>query len=415
MGSIEKLKKITDIVEWMDKARGGEDRGKEWIEYTYGIEIEGNHKVLLTHWLVYIMNRNKRVTNVFRGIKEKVAGLVDEYEQMLPDTDDRGIENLVDKHCKKLGYRLDQKKIARTLKILNRGYHGSLIQFFEEFIRKFQDDEEGLRRIAHVADLLSYHPYYENYPMTDGKIDELINDENNIESTLDVFKDEEKLTSDFREKEDNLYFVSRHKRLWAVLRDFRTSYLCDLVVKKFQDDSLGKKWNSPEGSFSLIQLELPGDTWNKKFSENLMVPLAEEINKEIAEIFPRPKDCQEKWGGYITYKKKGARYRRGDINKNAESPKFARALYNVLNEQYDKISFYPEQFDVSMDFASRMCGQYIPKCKICPFKNGASEICHKGHAKYCSVLLTSCGYETECDHESCPIKGYQGGLCKGSS
>lgn len=154
-------------------------------------------------------------------------------------------------------------------------------------------------------------------------------------------------------------------------------------LKKELGEELAKVWTS--GNFGLDQLELPGDVWNEMFSKNLIVPLAEKA--EIPNLKAR---------------------------KNYRPPPvIARKIYEAIENQLNFV-FYPEQFDISFDFAPRMCDNKM--CNICPFgKNGSSHVCHGNKEKICSVLLVACGYQKQCTPEDCPIiQGHGEGLCRGS-
>jgi hypothetical protein len=90
-------------------------------------------------------------------------------------------------------------------------------------------------------------------------------------------------------------------------------------------------------------------------------------------------------------------------------------MYNWLaSKNIDLVEFYPEQFDISFDFAPRMCEKRLNL--VCPFgENGAENIC-LGESNFkgqlCPVVLVTCGYIHRCNPDKCPVhEGVGKGTC----
>lgn len=171
-----------------------------------------------------------------------------------------------------------------------------------------------------------------------------------------------------------------HKRLWAALRD----YLKNDIFRKYFN---GKIRFSTTKDELLEQLELPDDVWNNRFSENLLKPPLSNLRHN----------------GFSVYIKK--------------SSKTVRGMFEwIRDESVDLEDYYPEQFDVSYSFASRMCENQHEE--VCAFgKNGSYQIClweDADESKYCPVILVTCGYVAPCKSEDCPIiRGIGKGTCSG--
>jgi hypothetical protein len=170
------------------------------------------------------------------------------------------------------------------------------------------------------------------------------------------------------------------KRLWAALRDYRKpgsrwhGYLQDC----------GVFW--PNENFDLAQLELPGDVWNERFFKHLVQPLAAKAGIEIV---------------------------------GNSAPVLARRIYDVVRRLEPGIAFYPEQFDISFDFAQRMCDRIA--CWCCPFwrrrppfTTNPIDACRRKQGEPCALLLITSGYLAAPRRSECPFcGGLADGLCDG--
>ena len=152
------------------------------------------------------------------------------------------------------------------------------------------------------------------------------------------------------------------KRLWCSVRDYFKSPDFSVYFKAGL-----KNYNININNSAYIEIfkyiELPGDVWNnnKKFRNCI-------LNNDNDDTTP------------ISY---------------------------ILREEYDnennkhqlQLEWYPEKFDVSFDFAMRMCANN--KCKYCilnkrHINKDITKICHQIKNKFCLLAMVYCGYEYEC-------------------
>ena len=178
-----------------------------------------------------------------------------------------------------------------------------------------------------------------------------------------------------------------HKRTWAALRDYlkgslHRNYICkvlDAYERKYPDYVL-KRWRNPEPY--LDQLELPGDIWNNEFFKRIELYVKDITGKE---------------------------YR-------GKSPQAIRNVYDRLRDEASRRKLYPEQFDVTFDFA-QICRD--KNCNICPLSPAAlhiNKLCigelSGAKEKYCPLLSTICQYFVLCNPTGCPVfKNITQGLC----
>lgn len=122
-------------------------------------------------------------------------------------------------------------------------------------------------------------------------------------------------------------------------------------------------------------LELPGDVWN---NNNRFYSCLFEATREESQF---KESCMK------------------------PGSKSGIKLNKLLRYIYDEIGIrdcYPEQFDVTFDFARNMCAKPNQgNCMYCPFGVTSpgripKEFCHKAPDKYCPFLLYACGYKTKC-------------------
>ncbi len=152
----------------------------------------------------------------------------------------------------------------------------------------------------------------------------------------------------------------------------------DEYGEKYPDYVL-ERWRNPEPY--LKYLELPGDTWNNKFFERIK-PYIEDMG----------------------------------IKCKGKPSEAIREVYNYLKDKADERGLYPEQFDVTWDFA-RLCSK--KSCDICPLSSSAlhiKKLCigelSDAKEKYCPLLSTICQYLIPCSPTDCPVfKNNTQGLC----
>jgi len=373
---MQELERFARTISWLDEAR--------WVtaEWWEGWREQGPKNLtsaqkVLAHWVTYITDMRMRARTVWtKGLPvfAKIVGdyggganpstlLSDYYRKPLPPLPKVPTLVITSPQLEFTPrYKWQYNQIDRTLEVLV-DYNRSLVEFMKTFVERYGNAPKALKRLAHALYILTYaNP--KDYPREDAK--HILSPNN-----------KEKLDADFQRWENTT--TSRgQKRLWAALRD----YLKHRELRKCVEETFA--W--PLQNFELSQLELPGDIWNDVFTSRLLYPLAERT-------------------GIQTRKAKGERL--------VNSPTLARRIYDVIKATDLSTAFYPEQLDVSFDFASRMCDKDL--CDICIFgANKAVDFCARpGPAKLCPVLLIMTGYKRTCEEQECPvIKGTGTGLCK---
>lgn len=255
--------------------------------------------------------------------------------------------------------------IYRTLKILDIISNRSFAGYLATSIADGFNHSEAIRRIARALEELTY--------VASGALSET-----EFDDRMDRMSRE---LNDFRlEVRDGEELFGR-KRLWCSLRDYLKSpelnphFVAALRGAGFEN---ADQWdrNSPQLKDALDTLELPGDVWNNSeyFRKGLFSPyLANE---------------RKSWG----------------------MPKTVRNIYDQISAT-GRISFYPEQLDVTFDFVPRMCEENM--CRGCMFGAGIERLCHQQRGLWCSVVLAACGYMHECAPDNCEFRNNQvRGFCR---
>ena len=348
------LVEFAQVISWLDCARWNNPQAVAANEIYEGLQPD---QKILAHWLSYITDLRRPFRQVWEEGLYVFSGLVKDYAEQQLNAGD--IEKFIREHQTsppegkknrpfKYGnvlysprYDFEELQITRTLKLL-LGFDKNLVKFMLDFAERYKSDPESLRHVACALDILTYR--------SDSEIE--------IGFTENIFSSSELMSTCYRLWRKSLDAPSGHgrKRLWAALRDYfkQKGYLSHI------------SW--PVGSFELSQLELPGDKWNSEFFESFVNDLAQ-----------------------------GA----GIVTRGRNSPIIAKEIYKHVKQDFPE--FYPEQLDVSFDFAPRMCE--IRLCPICPFGGGRiSDFCHGNSTKLCPTALITCGYILDCVPEKCPIK-----------
>jgi len=403
MDTSEKLMKVWPIVKWLDDSRWATPI--EPIPGSVHMSLTSSEKVL-THWLAYITDQQRSYQDVWQYGGPIFSEIVKAYRQvknesqvmpllLLYSKENPDIKKKVDVFTSKNqtinGYFLKYTprfgthlvSIARTLYHLTR-FDNNIAQLFHKhsdfiLVTPRYEDDSPVKRMAFLLHLISYDQTPGNissfHTQHDQLKDYLREDSEWINAQL---SDSTKLEFLYR---DWLPAKRYHKRLWAAIRDYVK--LGSLYSIHFSDslnlvraDRLSEYLNSERQSV-LCELELPGDIWNSRFNQFL-------------------------------------------FNSKLNQPSQLRYYYKQLrslgriNEEY-----YPEQFDVSFDFAPRMCD--LGQERFCPFKNGTKliEYCINYENsrlvdKMCPVTKILCGYEIPCSPNGCPIAdGSMFDLCSG--
>jgi hypothetical protein len=356
------------VVSWLDSARW--NKAVDLIDNPFYETLEATDKILV-HWLCYVTDRQRPFRQVWedggfvfssivgaysvgRGSSLNVREFLQERQKERKGRLPAYYARYGDKDVAYAPrYGADEKSIERTLDIL-RDYDSSLVAFLSHFISWFRGQRQGLKRLAHSLDLLSYRL---EVPIDEAR--SLLGSEDGLERHFQAWSKRSAIG---------------HKRLWAGLRDYRKPG--SPFRRYFEADV---KW--PENGFELDQLELPGDVWNERFSGSLVTPIASLLGLRIT---------------------------------RATSSQTARQLYEGIVNLDPHTHFYPERLDFSFDFAPRMCD--LRMCDVCLFAEPAETLClgalGEEDGKLCPVVLLCCGYRYPCRVADCPVvDGTSYGLC----
>ena len=397
----DKLIELFRVISWLDEKRWkpGSNPGAFDV-FIKTIEDLQPAQQILAHWLIYITNRGKDAVTLWENNSPAIKELVEKYEGCSTARDVSILckERLFKYDKKKEEWKLaiqaypaDVKSIWRTLVILlDESYQKNIIRFMTEKLSEW-GTENFCSKVAFRLYLLSYSDI--GNPNKE-KVKELLNggkrDEGELNTKMEEAKAILKNSNTFKDEYEKWFGSDQRwrKRLWAALRDYKKHQeLARIFTVGIEEETKRKFW---EENFRKEQLELPGDTWNNKpsFRENIFIELIE--LKDIPN-YEKP--------------------------KNLWMSRVVRQLYDRLKELDEDVSgFYPEQFDVTFDFVSRMCEKRL--CDFCPFSEkgmkSISKICNPSKDKYCPVALFTCGYFAECEEKGCAIKdGVGKGICQG--
>lgn len=399
METNEKLIKAWPIVKWLDDARWSKGTSKSLIPGPVFESLSPSGKIL-SHWLGYITDQQRPWQDVWMMAGPIFAEVVQQYEKttwaddvldLLLEFTSINAEGSVDIFSSKQ-QKIDGKtitytprfgshmvSIARSLYIL-ADFKGNIITYLSsniQFIFKTSSmqADSPILRMAFLYYLLSY--------------DDIHTGMTSFHSQRQKFKDDleqrrgyiDRLLQSINQLENTYYGWIRHrfhKRLWASFRDYIKpgSYHEPIFIealKRAKADSIVDLLEHNRKQV-LCALELPGDTWNLAFNERL-------------------------------------------FDSKINHPANLRQYYDQLrSEEILSDDFYPEQYDMSFDFAPRMCD--LAKQLLCPFKNGSKlvDYCfgNSGKGKLCPVTKVLCGYETDCVQTGCPVlKGAIEDICTG--
>ncbi len=404
----EKFGNILRLVAWLDHARWhSEDIMMSGLLNIDKFRQLSDDQKILVHWLCYITDRMRPFEPVWEIGGQIFSEVINKYA-----SDETQNENdLMEKIFGRLNgfmeaptrgaiidlfksrektnfqkfatrYQDDLYSIARTLTVL-LDYEKNIINFLLSKRNFWSNGNDNLGKMAYLLYLLTYKDVNKDFPNFEN---------NNRQSFLNgVSQYKSVLNNGLTTGYDNWNKSGRFgaKRLWAALRDYVKpgSPLRESFIKSFGEDQ--QQLLSQD---SLFSLEFPGDVWNIRFSNALLKPLFKDKKVNNRKVFV----------------------------KNASQ--MMRRIFETLSIE-EKNGYYPEQFDISFDFAPRMCEKKMEG--FCLFRDGgAKRICWKWQfpqternlleKKVCPVVLISCGYVFKCEPIDCPIgEGKNNNLCNG--
>ncbi|MDK2463290.1 MAG: hypothetical protein QI223_00730 [Candidatus Korarchaeota archaeon] len=272
----------------------------------------------------------------------------------------------------------DTVSIVRTLQFLESACGKSLGRFVAKAVEGPGDGAEKLDRLAAALHGLSYAGIGQ---VSNAELERAIDLQRaQVEEEARRFVDD---PSGWLEVSMRRFEGARYgsKRLWAAVRDWMKSpefnpMFVDALVEVGARESEEWKIGGRLQAEALRALELPGDVWNNnpRLLQGLIGPAIEEL--------------PEKMG----------------------ASRLLRELYEGCGAV--EMGMYPEQFDVTFDFAPRMCAQDM--CKVCPFGGGPEVLCRPVRGEYCPALVVWCGYLYQCPgSENCEIRRLEtAGLCE---
>lgn len=293
-------------------------------------------------------------------------------------------------------YTSDYVSILYTFYIL-ASYDYSIIKYMSMAIDAVDGITQDINKTEYYVKSIGYALYRLTYNVADGEdckyfrcnteqvtktnIEKFVSNRFTklAEKRLENIKRDFENNPDFKRNLDDFYNGDERyysmKRVWCSLR----GYLKDDYFKPLFRDRLvemGKieaaELLFTEDNSACRYIELPGDVWNEN----------------------------TKFRQCITVERKG---------------KLGNLLRNIYEKENIKTG-YPEQFDVTFDFAPRMCE--AEKCDICPFgklKNNSdveintekiSALCVNNEEKYCPLMLLYCGYYFKCVGRECFLKRF---------
>ena len=394
-----KREKITDIlrvIAWLDEKRWSPSNVPFMIRDLSNPVFKTLtwQQQILVHWLCYITDRMRPWEEVWRDGGQVFSKLVKEYSKATIETAsdvleifsrDQGfmkkpekgeIDSFVLKVQQEKTYTVrypdDLYSISRTL-VLLLDHRKDLINFISNNSHLWANKQDNIARMSLLLFLLSYNDLDKTFRSLSGRnkdkfLEKVSRYKTSLSHTIANF---DRAFSRWNRSEKYKY-----KRLWAATRDYiKLNYFSQNFLTHF---SLPRDWNI------LFQLEFPGDIWNIRFAKMILKPVLKDERVFGQQVF-----------------------------LESSASKTLRRMFQWLRVGSD---YYPEQFDVSFDFAPRMCENGF--CDLCPFGTGSIEICFEGKegGKSCPVALFTCGYRSPCNPNGCPIMEKIGiGLCKHSN
>ncbi|MCX8173439.1 MAG: hypothetical protein N3F63_02355 [Thermoplasmata archaeon] len=428
--NLQNLVKLFRVCEWFDNARWNQQvpcssPSSSLVHYSYNtmpddvfsqqqlnkLKLKPSEKILI-HWLTYITDYQMRYTLVWAGGFKVFTCLVKCYTsqrstpaaEILAAHFDQSKKHFTT--CQNFGGiighttftsrqpQINRRKIEQTLNVLDH-YDRDIVKFIVDTFLAFHQPHatnpqncDCLRKVACALWLLTYtaNNTTQNWPRI------LASFTNNPAGFINSPQFDYVYSKMFDPLHDK-------KRLWCCVRDYKKGDDCeyhqifkDAILNLYpgQLQQIINWWDQ----LPLDQLELPGDVWNEKF--------------------------RGMFTGFLQQKHRCSR-----------APCVVRFSYSVISSQMGSQSFYPEQVDVSFDFAQRMCGEKKnkdKKCDVCPFRVGGLKLCKRvalplpsdpskcTPSMYCNIAWECCGYYYVCTNGggNCFMRSFDGGLCDGT-
>lgn len=392
----ERLLKIFRLFAVLDAIRW--QVAENYNVVNYCVDSLNAEQKLLTHWVSYITDRGMPYETVW-----EVGGYALSYAVLI--FTERGAAGVVDQCLRAVGddpasgwrwvapllgpnevlrrrgidsgpvefasryMPADTVSIVRTLQFLESCCGGSLGRFVARVVEGAGDGAEKLNRLAAALHGVSYAGVGQ---VSNADLPAAVEHQRaRAEDEAGAFAEDRQSWLEVCERRfEGARYGS--KRLWAALRDWvKSPEFNPLFV-----EALGTAGSREAGEWgrgsrlqreALVALEVPGDVWNNnpRLMEGLVAPSVGEMPGKMG----------------------------------------ASQLLRLLYEQSGAVEegMYPEQFDVTFDFAPRMCAQDM--CEVCPFGAGVKVLCRPMKDEYCPALVVWCGYLYRCPGaEVCEVR-----------
>jgi hypothetical protein len=399
------LKKVLRVFAALDVIRWQHTDNYNLINYAYN-DLTPKEE-LLTHWLCYITDQQMPFERVWDIAGYILSQVVRKYTQGLPINDIVGGHFVFSgkpqkrhRHARPVGsipgrqlnitaprlaisrrlhfhnrdtnpVEFSSRSIApnvaaiyRTLVLLERFSARDFSKFIFDTVSNISDRKAALHRLTVALDLLTYDA------LGQPSVLEL---ENRLANTPSSLVPVDTLQQFLIRVDAATPQFNPHgnKRLWCSVRDYvKSEHFNNCFVSALADHNTAEslKWRraDPQLQSALDVIELPGDTWNNNhiFREGLFDPCL-------------------------------------SIPGKRKFPETLRDIYTQMLTNPPP-PFYPEQLDVTFDFAPRMCG--TRNCRICMFGGGVAKLCHQKRHLNCPVALITCGYVHPCEPSDCLFK-----------
>ena len=366
-----------DNARWLELKRQTKEE-RSLVNYHAPNPTDPEH-IILSHWLTYICDRGMKYEQVWNRGGYVFSWLVEEYQKCKSydalykflTSPNQWYEIAADKKCRFIAQgdgndrvsaeddgcvsfasryiATDIISITRTLLKLKKAE--GLGNYLNKNMKDKWGSEDAMKRLLfHMYDL-SYNGIGQ-YAVGDI--------ENGLPEPDQLGKGSEVKYEQYVKRT-----IFSSKRATCALRDYfkNAEFMEAFKALTDTDDVTYQRLHG-----QLDQLELPGDVWNNR----------ESFGKCVSQFgFGRP----------------------SQLNKAL------REAYRGLDrENEEKVTGYPEQFDITFDFVPRMCEK--ASCNICLFAkllrkkqfciDALQMYCHKQDASFCPALLKYCGYSVLC-------------------
>jgi len=423
----EKLHQKLKIIHWLESLRwADEDKIKKDFETSFYhnksffLNEDGSVKnaeaILLTHYLVYICDRQMDYRYVFKAGGYTVSWLVEDFLNNLKSIieDKKSIRdkivslfkihtNIEKREKKKKKENETQEKYSYFLRAdldENADENENIKTFFKNYNENkrvdYKDEVRFSSRFMVIDILCMYKTLLKLCEKYDGSFEEFLNKAVSGDKSLySLAKEFYKLTYSYATNKikiknddiDNLFDEFnkldskdefdqyKSKRIWCLARDFIYHPVFKECFKTLVGDKIFENCKN-----NIKSLELPGDVWNN----NLTFAKCFWLGNKGADI---KKDDKEK----VKYISNSSKYVRERYNK----------MYPSENDSNSPDHWIPKDFDITFNFVPQMCSQ--DKCSNCPLNNEEKdsndilgEFCHEQKDKLCSFVLYAIGIEHKC-------------------